>query len=139
MNKKTILTISIVVNILLALAGLFLVVGAIGELRFEYAEQESIRPDSLRMYLNRENYGAAASLSHPIRGGAEVNDEDLDYYMLGEYADVLFLKEVFAGAGDKDTYDKFENRASEIRGSMPDYAVIFDKIDISLENALRVK
>ena len=139
MNKKTILGISIAVNIILALVCIFLISKASEELRFEYAEEGSITPDSLRSYLDRENYGVAASLSHPIRGGAEVSDEDLDYYLLGEYADTLFLKEVFARTGDKDTYDKLENRASEIRNSMPDYTVIFDKIDISLDNAVRIK
>lgn len=139
MNKKAILAISTAVNIILAVAGLYFLAGAIEELKFEYAEQETIAPDSLRAYLDRENYGIAAALSHPIRGGAEVAEADLDYYLLGEYADSLFLKEVFERTGNTDTAAKLENRASEIRTDMADYTVIFDKIDISLESALAGK
>ena len=53
MTKKVILVLSIVINLVLAW---FLIEGvrdARDELVFEYSEQETIRPDSLRMYLER--------------------------------------------------------------------------------------
>ena len=93
-------------------------------------------PDTIRKNLERENYGVAASLSHPIRGGAEIAGGDLDYYMLGEYADLLFLKRIFAEAGNTATLQGCEERLAEIREAMPEYGSLFDKIDLSAENAL---
>lgn len=138
-NKKVILGISIVINIFLGIICFFFLVQAYGKLQFEFAVQDTITPDSLRMYLDRENYGVAASLSRPIRGGAEVAEEDLDYYRLGEYADVLFLKEIYRKTGQQAMLERLENEASGIRSEMPDYGVIFDKIDLSIENALSAK
>ena len=137
MTKKVILVLSIVINLVLAW---FLIEGvrdARDELVFEYSEQETLRPDSLRMYLERENYGVAASLSHPIRGGAEVDDLDLDYYLLGEYADTLFLKKVFETAGNADTAAACERRLAEIREKMPAYSELLDKIEQSVKKTIR--
>ncbi|MCR4762036.1 MAG: hypothetical protein K5696_00755 [Lachnospiraceae bacterium] len=136
-NKTAVFMISIVVNILLALLLLVTGLEAGEKLHFIYVEEDTIRPDGLRSYLERENYGVAASLSHPIRGGAEVADEYLDYYMLGEYADLLFQKEIFAEAGNTGTVNSFENRLEEIRREMPDDVTLFDKIDLSARNAIR--
>lgn len=136
MNKKVILGISVAVNIILAAVFLVKAMQAADELKFNYVEIDTITPDSLRMYLERENYGVAAGLSHPIRGGAEIAEEDMDYYMLGEYADLLFLKEIFAEAGNTETVRNFEDRIGEIRAKMPDYGSLFDKIDYSAQNAI---
>ena len=75
MNKKTVLVISIVVNIILALIFVAAAAGAAEELEFTYVEEGTITPDTIRSNLERENYGVAAALSHPIRGGAVVRDE----------------------------------------------------------------
>ena len=136
MNKKTVFVISIVVNIILAIVFVVVAAKAADTLHFTYVEEDTIRPDSLRSYLDRENYGVAASLSQPIRGGAEIDSEDLDYYMLGEYADLLFLTEVFKESGDDKTVKNFEQRLKEIRDDMPEYDSLFDKIDWSAQNAL---
>ena len=136
MNKKTLFLISIAVNIILALVLVIVGTGAVGQLQFNYVEEDTIRPDSLRSYLDRENYGVAASLSHLIRGGAEVDPEDLDYYRLGEYADLLFLKEIFKEAGNDATVESFEQELSKIREEMPEYGILFDKIEESAKNAL---
>ena len=135
-KKKIIYFITIIANIILAMVFVWNLHEAKEALQFEYVEQETIRPDSLRSYLDRENYGVAASLSHPIRGGEEVAEGDKDYYMLGEYADLLFLKEVFAKAGNNDTLAACEDRLATIRKEMPDYGILFDKIDQSAANAL---
>ena len=137
MTKKVILVLSIVINLVLAW---FLIEGvrdAREELVFEYSEQETLRPDSLRMYLERENYGVAASLSHPIRGGAEIDELDEDYYLLGEYADTLFLKKVFETAGNADTAAACERRLAEIREKMPAYSELLDKIEQSVKKTVR--
>ena len=139
MTKKTIYRITIIVNIILAIVFAVTLMGAIDNLKFEYVEQETIGPDNLRSYLDRENYGVAASLSHSIRGGAEVAKEYEDYYRLGEYADILFLKEVFAKAGNTDTLAECEKRLAVIRKEMPDYGILFDKIDKSAEKAVMEK
>ena len=139
MTKKTIYRITIIVNIILAIVFAVTLMGAIDNLKFEYVEQETIGPDNLRSYLDRENYGVAASLSHSIRGGAEVAKEYEDYYRLGEYADILFLKEVFAKAGNTDTLAECEKRLTVIRKEMPDYGILFDKIDKSAEKAVMEK
>ena len=136
MNKKTIFIISIVVNIILALVLIVAGAKAVDTLHFNYVEEDTIVPDSIRSYLERENYGVAASLSHPIRGGAEVDSEDLDYYMLGEYADLLFLIRIFEEADDDTTVKNCERRLKEIRDDMPGYDSLLDKIDWSAENAL---
>ena len=136
MSKKTIFGISVIVNIILACVLFAVSWKAKDELHFTYVEKDTIRPDSLRSYLERENYGVAASLSHPIRGGAEIADEYMDYYMLGEYADLLFLKEIFTEAGNTKTVKEFEERLLEIRAKMPDYASLFEKIELSARNCL---
>ncbi len=135
MNKKTALVISIILNIILAIAFVVGLAGAAEELKFSYIEEETITPDTIESNLERENYGVAAALSHPIRGGAKVSDEYIDLYTLGEYADLLFLKEMFKEAGNTQTVKSCEERLTEIRNSMPDYSGQFDKMDWSAENA----
>lgn len=131
MIKKVILTVSILVNLLLAIGLVSLLPQALEKLHFSYIEKDSIRPESISNYLEWQNYGTAAALSRPIRGGARVFEEDADYYRLGEYAELLFLKEVFKKAENGDTAEKCENRMTQIRSEMPDYGSIFDKIDQS--------
>lgn len=137
MNKKTIFAISVILNIILAFVFVNLMLGANEKLHFEYVEEDTIRPESLRMYLDMENYGTAASLSHPIRGGAQVDAEYEDYFRLGEYTDLLFLKEVFERAGNVDTAEDCDSRLVQIREEMPDYTVLFDKMDRSAAKAIK--
>ena len=137
MTKKTILRISIIINIILAIVFVVSLPGAMGELVYEYVEQDTIRPDTIRKYLEWENYGTVAALSRPIRGGAEVADTDADYYKLGEYAELLFLKEVYERAGNADSAKACEDRISEIRKEMPEYGYVLDKIDLSVANAVK--
>lgn len=137
MTKKTILSISIIINIILAIVFVVSLPGAMGELVYEYVEQDTIRPDTIRKYLEWENYGTVAALSRPIRGGAEVADTDADYYKLGEYAELLFLKEVYERAGNADSAKACEDRISEIRKEMPEYGAVLDKIDLSVANAVK--
>ena len=137
MIKKVLFTVSVIVNIILAIVFVITAAGAAAELKFEYVESDTIQPDSLRMYLDMENYGTAASLSHPIRGGAEIATDYEDYYRLGEYTDLLFLKEMFAEAGNTGTLEQCEADLGRLRDKMPEYAVIFDKMDTSVEAAVR--
>ena len=137
MNKNTVFIISIIVNIILSVVFLVEAAGAADELKFNYVEEDTLTPDTIRSNIERENYGVAAARSQPIRGGAEVADEYMDYYMLGEYADLLFLKEVFAVAGNSQTAKTCEERIEEIRSSMPDYGTLFEKMDWSAQNARR--
>ncbi len=132
MNKKTVLGISIVVNIILAIVFVVTTALATEELKFSYVEEDTIVPDIIRSNLERENYGCAASFSHPIRGGAEIADEYMDYYMLGEYADLLFLKEIFTESGNTQTAENCEKRLDEIRSEMPDCDSLFEKIEWSV-------
>lgn len=139
MTKKTktrILIIANIINLILAILFFVAASSAVDELTFAYVEKDTIRPDSLRSYLERENYGVVANLSHPIRGGYEPAEEDLDYFLLGEYADMLFLKEIYAETGKTQTAQDCENRAAQIRAQIPEYAPIFDKIDLSAENSI---
>ena len=136
MNKKTVFWISVVVNIILALVLIVLLAKAGGELKFNYVEEDTIAPDTIRSNLERENYGVAAVVAHPIRGGADIADEYMDYYMLGEYADLLFIKEIYVKSGNTQTVAECDKRLEEIRSSMPDYGSLFDKIDYSEKNAI---
>ena len=137
MNKKVVFVISIIMNIILALVFIAAAAGAAEELKFNYVEEDTITPDTIRSNLERENYGVAASLSHPIRGGAVVADEYRDYYMLGEYADLLFLKEIFEEARNTQTVKECEERLADIRKRMPDYGSLFDKIEWSEQKAIK--
>lgn len=137
MNKKIIFIISVIINIILALVLVFNLIAAADSLNFEYVEEDTIRPDSMRTYLDRENYGVVASLSRMIRGGEEPAEEDEDYYRLGEYADLLFMKEIFARSGNEDAVKYCEDRVGQIRGGMPEYGILFDKIDQSAKNAVK--
>ncbi|MCR5283536.1 MAG: hypothetical protein K6E18_09215 [Lachnospiraceae bacterium] len=131
MIKKVILILSLVANLVLAIFLIGLLPKAIEELHFSYVERDTILPNTIRNYLDWENYGVAASLSRPIRGGAQVFEEDADYYKLGEYAELLFLSKVFAAAQNTDTAEKCESRMTQIRSEMPSYDTVFDKIDQS--------
>ncbi len=137
MNKRSILVASIVINIILAVVLVLCLFAAGDSLNFEYVEQQTIRPDSMRAYLDRENYGTVASLAHLIRGGEEPAEEVEDYYRLGEYADLLFMKEIFARSGNEDTLKYCEDRVAQIRSGMPEYGILFDKIDLSVKNAVK--
>ncbi len=134
--KSKIYAVTIVVNIILGIILIITLPGAISELQSEYSEPEAAWPDTVRMYLEHENYGVAACLARPIRGGAEITGEEADYYRLGEYADLLFLKEVFVKEGNMGSAELFGNRIDKIRKEMPEYTVIFDKIDQSERNAV---
>ena len=136
MTKKVIFGISVAVNIILAIVLLALLPGAVSELHFEYVEQETIRPDSIRSYLDRENYGTVAALSRAIRGGATVAQEDEEYYRLGEYAELCFLHEVYAKAGNTDTAGQCEERISAIREELPGYTEVLEEIDKSVADAV---
>ena len=136
MSKKLVFIISIIVNIILALVFVAAAAGAAEELKFNYVEEDTITPDNIRSNLERENYGVAAVLSHPIRGGAKVEYEYMDYYMLGEYADLLFLKKVFEEAGNSQTVKNCDQRLNEIQNKMKGYGSIFDKMEWSAQNAI---
>ena len=137
MNKKVVFWISVILNIILALVLIVMLAKAGGELKFNYVEEDTIAPDTIRSNLERENYGVAAVVAHPIRGGADIADEYMDYYMLGEYADLLFSKEIYEQAGNTQTLNECTGRLEEIRNKMPDYGSLFDKIDWSAQNAIR--
>ena len=136
MIKKVILAISIVINIVLAVILAVNIRGAADKLKFVYVDQDTLDPSSLRMYLDMENYGTAASISRPIRGGAKIEEVDKDYYLLGEYADVLFLKELFEETGNAATIDACDKRLKEIVEELPEYSAIFEKIRWSVDQAL---
>ncbi len=137
MNNKTVLGILIFINIGLAIIFVSLIPGMIENLNFEYVEGKTLQPENLRSYLEWEKYGVVASLGRVSRGGAQPSEEYVEYYRLGEYADRLFMKEVFAASGNDDTAKEFEDRNTEIRAEMPEYDVIFDKIDQSVESAVK--
>ena len=134
-NRNVILIISVIVNIILAIVFIIAAAEAVRELKFSYMEEGTIIPDSIRSNLERENYGVAASLSHPIRGGAEVDARDRDYYMLGEYADLLFLKEIFKEAQNTQTAQSCEQRLDEIKNMLPECGDTIDRIEWSAQNA----
>ncbi len=125
-----------VVNIILFCVFIVLIMGAARELKFNYVEEDTLTPNNLRNYLEWENYGVVADLSRPFRGGAEVAEQYRDYYMLGEYADLLFLKEIFVETQNTETVNTFEKRLEEIRSQMPEYGSIFEKIEWSAKHAL---
>lgn len=137
MNKDKIFGISIIVNILLAIIIFGLLADASHKIKYDYVREERIEEESLQSALDEGSYGVAAATSHSIRGGAKIPKEYEDYYRLGEYTDLLFLKEVFTKAGNTDTVTMCENRISKIREEMSDYGVLFDKIDQSVDKAIR--
>ncbi|MBO7515440.1 MAG: hypothetical protein J6T47_07455, partial [Lachnospiraceae bacterium] len=112
------------------------IMGAADELKFAYVERDTITPRDLQMYLDMENYGTAASLARSIRAGAEVEKEDADYYYLGEYAEVLFLKALFEESGNTASVNACEKRMKEIEENMPEYSGILEKIRWSVDQAL---
>ena len=54
MIKKVIFIVTIVANVILAVVFVINLAGAKEKLQFEYVEQDTIRPDSLWMYLDME-------------------------------------------------------------------------------------
>ena len=137
MIKKAVFVITIIANIFLAAGFVFALSNAIDELKFEFVEEDTLLPDTIRMYINSENYGTVASRSRMIRAGAKISGSDIDQFRMGEYAELLFLKEVFDRAQNTDSVKTCEERIAEIRKEMPGYADVLDKIDLSVENAVR--
>lgn len=133
MNKKMFLGISIFINIILIIILIVSLGSAYDKLRFTYVTEEGITSDSLRESLEDQMYGWVAFHARPVRGEKKVSKEDYDYYKLGEYADLQFMKAVYAKSGNNATYQAFDKNASAIRKDMPEYEVIFEKIDYSLE------
>ena len=136
MIKKVIFGISVIVNILLGCVFFYLLPEAMSELGEEYMEQDTLRSDTIVDYLEWERYGTVAFLSRSIRAGAKIGENEEDYYRLGEYAELLFLREIYAGEGNTDREDACTDRAMQIREEMPDYAEIFDRIDRSAADAV---
>lgn len=137
MNKKTILGILIVLNVLLGVVFLKKLGDASEELAWVYFERGNMASDSILKYLDWENYGDVAVMSRSVRVGAKVNDEDRDFYLLGEYADMLYQEKVFAAKGDADAAKRCAERCVDIRAALPKYAVVMDKMDQGIENAIR--
>lgn len=137
MSKKIILRISIAVNIILGIFFVMQFKDALEKLKFNYVEKDAMHADSIRDYLDREDYGTAAHLARPVRGGEEVATEDKDFYLLGEYTELLFFKEVFAKSGNDKTKAEFEERLADIRKEIPEYNSVFDKIDLSVKKAVK--
>lgn len=134
--KSKIFGISAVINIILGICLITTIPEMLSELYEEYAEKDS--GSNYTGYLERENYGTMAHLvGRSNRVGAQVSEENKDYYRFGEYADLIFMKEVFEKAGNTDTAEAFEARISEIRREMPEQSDVLDKIDQSEKNALR--
>ena len=137
MIKKVIFIVTIIANIFLAVGFVIALSNAAEELKFEYVEEDTLLPDTLRLYLDKENYGTVAARSRQIRAGAAVSEADIDNFRLGEYAELSFLKEVFEKGGSPDSAKKCEERITSIREEMPGYGDVLDKIDLSVENAVR--
>jgi hypothetical protein len=134
-SKKIILGILIVLDVILGLV-LFAKIGnATEEIAWTY-ERESIGPSTVLKYLDWESYGDVAALARTGRIGAKVKDEDRDLYLLGEYADMLFQEKIFTAKGDADAAKRCAERCADIRATMPGYAVVLDKMDWSIENAI---
>ena len=127
---------SVIINIILAIAIIALASDTYNKMQFSLVREKSMGPEVIMSGLDRENYGVVARFARPIRGEAEIYDKDKDLYMIGEYADVLFNKEIFENSGDTDSCKAMADRAARIRSEMPDYSVIFDKIDYSVEHAV---
>ncbi len=137
MNRKIIFRSLTAVNIILGIWLIISVIGAVNELNLQYVEADSHTPRSLVMYLEREEYGVAAGLARPVRGGELITGENEDYYRIGEYAELSFLKEIYVKKGATETVAIYENRLASLRDRLPEYASIFDKIDTSVINSIK--
>ena len=135
MSKKIILGILIVFDIILGFVHLEKIGGAAEEIAWIY-ERESIGPSDVLKYLDWESYGDVASMTRAARTGDKVKDENRDLYLLGEYADMLFQEKIFSAKGDTDAAKRCAERCAYIRATIPGYAVVLDKMDWSIENAI---
>ena len=102
-----------------------------------FYEKKEMKPDSLLSYMNWENYGDVAIMSRFGRVGEKVKEEDEDLYLLGEYADLLFWKKIQEADGNHEAALEYAARQSEIRKMLAGYEVVFEKMDQSIENAVR--
>lgn len=137
MNKKVILCVMMVLNVVLGIVFFGKLVDASRELTWAYFEQGEIRPSTILSNLDQERYGDVAVLARSGRVGGEVKDEHRDLYLLGEYADLLFLEKTFAAKGDDEAAKRCADRRAEIRSEIAEYGVVLDKMDDSIVNAVR--
>lgn len=137
MNKRTIFSISIIVNIILCMFFLFLLMDSYKAIYYDYLTRDTIEQNALKNNIEQECYGITAYRSRSIRVGAEIPKEVQDYYVIGEYADLLFLKEIHKRTQNNDTANDFESRLHEIRNEMPEYKSIFDSIDKSVKKSVK--
>ena len=136
MNKKSILGVLIVLDILLAVVFFVKLIAASEELAWVYFEKGSMATSDILEYLDWESYGEVAVMSRSGRVGAKVKDENLDLYLLGEYADMLYQGKIFEAKGDDEAAGRCAARCADIRAAIPEYVTVFDKMDRGIENAI---
>ena len=139
MNKKTIYGIFLVLDILLGIVFFVNLVAASEELVWVYYEKEGMQPADILKYLDWESYGAVAVMSRAGLVGAKVKAEDQAYYLMGKYADMLFQEKTFEAKGDGKAAKRCGERRTAIRTALPEYGAVLDKMDQSMENALKNK
>ena len=137
MSKKIALVIIIVLDVLVAIFFFVQLINASRKLTFAYVERGDIRPSSILSYLDWESYGVAGVLARPGRVGESVKEEDQDLYLLGEYADLLYWEKIFAADGNEGSASKCVERRKEIRNLITEYGTLLDKMDQSVENAIK--
>lgn len=136
MNKKNILGVLIVLDILLAMVFFVKLIAASEELAWVYYEKGSMVSSDILKYLDWESYGEVAVMTRAGRVGAKVKDENLDLYLLGEYADMLYQGKIFEAKGDEEAAKRCAGRCTDIRAAIPEYVTVFEKMDQSIENAI---
>lgn len=137
MNKIPIFYVIVALDIFLGIVFLAELLDASRELAWTYYEKPGIRPDTILSNLDQERYGDVAVLARSGRVGAEVKDEHRDLYLMGEYADLLFMERTFAAKGDEEAAKRCADRRAEIRSIISEYGAVLDKMDASIEDAVK--
>lgn len=137
MNKKTVLKIFVVLDVILAIVFVITLFQASEKLTWAFYESKSIMPNSMLNYMDWENYGDVGVMSRSGRVGNKINAEDQDLYLLGEYADLLFWEKIQKADGNHETAAEYDARQKEIRKMLAGYEVVFDKMDQSIASAVR--
>ena len=79
MNKRTIFSISIIVNIILCMFFLFLLMDSYKAIYYDYLTRDTIEQNALKNNIEQECYGITAYRSRSIRIVDEIPKEVQDY------------------------------------------------------------
>ncbi|MBE5870698.1 MAG: hypothetical protein E7294_05515 [Lachnospiraceae bacterium] len=139
MNKKVIFRISVLLNGILAVVLVISMAHAMKEIDRNKENHSLWRMANILMEdkVEEQAYGWLGAQTRPSRYGAKEYPNNRNYYRLGEYADLLFFREVYQAGGEKEQAADCGERINELKEELSGQSAVLDKIEQSVQKALK--